>query len=317
MLYSTTTPQAKRATLREMLVPGAARQFPGAFNPLSARLIEQKGFDGVYISGAVLANDLGLPDIGLTTLTEVATRAGQIARMTDLPALVDADTGFGEPMNVARTVQELENAGLAGCHIEDQINPKRCGHLDGKAVVDTETALKRIKAAADGRRDENFLIMARTDIRALDAGPAGLAAAVERAKALVDAGADAIFPEAMASVEEFAAICEAVDVPVLANMTEFGKSDLFTRSELADAGVAMIIYPVTLLRIALGAAERALDTLTADGTQDAAVPDMATRARLYDLVDYEAYNRFDTGVFNFQVPGTSASGPTTTGGMHG
>ncbi|GGC83825.1 2-methylisocitrate lyase [Tersicoccus solisilvae] len=313
MLYSTTTPQAKRSKLRELLVPGTARQFPGAFNPLSARLIEQKGFDGVYISGAVLANDLGLPDIGLTTLTEVATRAGQIARMTDLPALVDADTGFGEPMNVARTVQELENAGLAGCHIEDQINPKRCGHLDGKAVVDTETALKRIKAAADGRRDQNFLIMARTDIRATDTGPAGLDAAVERAKALVDAGADAIFPEAMATVEEFAAICAAVDVPVLANMTEFGKSDLFTRKQLADAGVALVIYPVTLLRIALGAAERALDTLAADGTQAGAVPDMATRARLYDLVDYEAYNRFDTGVFNFQVPGTPTTGPTTTG----
>lgn len=317
MLYSTATPQAKRATLRELLVPGTARQFPGAFNPLSARLIEQKGFDGVYISGAVLANDLGLPDIGLTTLTEVATRAGQIARMTDLPALVDADTGFGEPMNVARTVQELENAGLAGCHIEDQINPKRCGHLDGKAVVDLDIATKRIKAAADGRRDANFLIMARTDIRATELGAGGLDAAVDRAKALVDAGADAIFPEAMGSVEEFAAICAAVDVPVLANMTEFGKSDLFTRAQLAAAGVAMVIYPVTLLRIALGAAERALDTLAADGTQSAAVPDMATRARLYDLVDYEAYNRFDTGVFNFQVPGTPAPGPSITGGTDG
>ena len=156
MLYSATTPEQKRQTLREGLASGQLQQFPGAFNPLSARLIQEKGFDGVYISGAVLANDLGLPDIGLTTLTEVATRAGQIARMTDLPALVDADTGFGEPMNVARTVQELENAGLAGCHIEDQFNPKRCGHLDGKNVVDLETASKRIRAAADARRDPDY-----------------------------------------------------------------------------------------------------------------------------------------------------------------
>ena len=298
MLYSTKTPDAKRAALREMLTPGAARQFPGAFNPLSAKLISEKNFDGVYISGAVLANDLGLPDIGLTSLTEVATRAGQIARMTNLPSIVDADTGFGEPMNVARTIQELEYAGLAGCHIEDQFNPKRCGHLDGKNVVDTETMLKRIAAAADARIDANFLIMARTDIRAVE----GLDSAVDRAKAMVDAGADAIFPEAMKNVAEFEAICNAVDVPVLANMTEFGKSELFKRQELADAGVALIIYPVTLLRSAMGAAERVLDAISEDGTQQREVDNMLTRSRLYELVDYEAYNRFDTGIFNFQVP---------------
>ncbi|MCC3301950.1 methylisocitrate lyase [Arthrobacter sp. zg-Y895] len=300
MLYSSVTPEAKRIAFREGLASGTLQQFPGAFNPLSARLIEEKGFDGVYISGAVLANDLGLPDIGLTTLTEVATRAGQIARMTNLPAIVDADTGFGEPMNVARTIQELENAGLAGCHIEDQFNPKRCGHLDGKNVVDTDTAVKRIRAAADARRDPNFLIMARTDIRAVD----GLEAAQDRARALVDAGADAIFPEAMKSLKEFAAIRAAVDVPILANMTEFGKSDLFTYDELASAGVNMVIYPVTLLRSAMGAAERTLETIKAHGTQQADVPNMLTRARLYELVDYEAYNQFDTSVFNFQVPGT-------------
>jgi methylisocitrate lyase len=303
MLYSTTTPEQKRATLREILGSGTLQQFPGAFSPLSARLIEEKGFPGVYISGAVLANDLGLPDIGLTTLTEVATRAGQIARMTNLPAIVDADTGFGEAMNVARTVQELENAGLAGMHIEDQVNPKRCGHLDGKAVVDLDTALQRVRAAADARRDPNFLIMARTDVRATGEGAAGLEAAVERAKALVEAGADAIFPEAMASLEEFQAIRDAVDVPVLANMTEFGKSRLFTAEELAGVGINLVIYPVTLLRIAMGAAERTLESIRADGTQEAQVANMLTRSRLYELVDYEAYNRFDTGVFNFQVPG--------------
>lgn len=298
MLYSTSSAEDKRRRLRTALGSGLIQQFPGAFNQLSARLIEEKGFPGVYISGAVLANDLGLPDIGLTTLTEVATRAGQIARMTELPCIVDADTGFGEPMNVARSVQELENAGLAGCHIEDQVNPKRCGHLDGKAVVDLDTALQRIHAAADARRDPNFLIMARTDIRAAD----GLAAAVDRAKALVGAGADAIFPEAMASLEEFKAIREAIDVPVLANMTEFGKSRLFTLEELAGVGINLIIYPVTLLRSAMGEAERTLDGIRSAGTQEGSVQDMLTRSRLYELVDYEAYNRFDAGVFNFQTP---------------
>ena len=297
MLYSKTTPEQKRIRFRELLSSGTIQQFPGAFNPLSARLIEEKGFAGVYISGAVLANDLGLPDIGLTTLTEVATRAGQIARMTDLPSIVDADTGFGEPMNVARTVQELENAGLAGLHIEDQFNPKRCGHLDGKNVVDLDTATKRIRAAADARRDPNFLIMARTDIRATD----GLEAAQQRAKALVEAGADAIFPEAMATLAEFDAVRRAVDVPILANMTEFGKSELFTSQQLADVGVNIVIWPVSLLRMAMGAAGRALDTLGAEGALTARLDEMQHRADLYDLIDYESYTRFDSGVAGFTV----------------
>ncbi|WP_411721542.1 methylisocitrate lyase [Mycetocola sp.] len=297
MLYSTTTPEDKRRIFRERLSSGELLRFPGAFNPLSARLIEQKGFDGVYISGAVLSADLGLPDIGLTTLTEVAGRAKQIARMTELPALVDADTGFGEPMNVARTIQELEDAGLAGMHIEDQVNPKRCGHLDGKQVVDESTALKRIRAAADARRDDNFLIMARTDIRAVD----GLDAAVDRAKKLVDAGADAIFPEAMRDLREFEAIRTAVDVPVLANMTEFGKSELFTTAQLAAVGINIVIWPVSLLRIAMGAAGRALDTITEEGALTSKLGEMQHRADLYELLDYEAYNHFDTSVFNFTV----------------
>jgi len=245
----------------------------------------------------VLAADLGLPDIGLTTLTEVAGRGQQIARMTELPAIIDADTGFGEPMNVARTVQVLEDAGLAGLHLEDQVNPKRCGHLDGKQVVDTDTAIKRIRAAADARRDPNFLIMARTDIRGVE----GLDAAVDRAKALVDAGADAIFPEAMASLEEFAAIRAAVDVPVLANMTEFGKSELFTTQQLADVGVNIVIWPVSLLRIAMGAAGRALDTLNDEGHLTSKLGEMQHRADLYDLIDYEDYNHFDQDVFNFTI----------------
>ncbi|MBH0024765.1 MULTISPECIES: methylisocitrate lyase [unclassified Salinibacterium] len=297
MLYAQTDPATKRAQFRERLASGELLRVPGAFNPLSARLIQDKGFDGVYISGAVISADLALPDIGLTTLTEVAGRSQQIARMTDLPSLVDADTGFGEPMNVARTVQTLEDAGVSGLHIEDQVNPKRCGHLDGKAVVDTDTALKRIRAAVSARRDPNLLIMARTDIRAVD----GLDVAMDRAKQLVDAGADAIFPEAMKDLSEFEAMRNAVDVPILANMTEFGKSELFTTTQLGNIGVNIVIYPVTLLRSAMGAAERTLDAINADGTQQSVVGEMQTRARLYELLDYESYNSFDSSVFNFTL----------------
>ena len=297
MLYAKTTAAQKRADFRKRLASGELLQFPGAFNPLSAKLIQEKGFDGVYISGAVLAADLGLPDIGLTTLSEVAGRGEQISRMVDLPAIIDADTGFGEPMNVARTIQALEDAGVAGLHIEDQINPKRCGHLDGKGVVDDDTAIKRIKAAVDARRDENLLIMARTDIRAAE----GLDVAIDRAKKLVDAGADAIFPEAMKDLSEFEAMRKAINVPILANMTEFGKSELFTKQQLADVGMNIVIYPVSLLRLAMGSAMRGLDSLKADGSLQNQVHNMQTRAELYELLDYEAYNHFDTGVFNFDL----------------
>jgi len=298
MLHATTSAAAKRRRLREALATGELLRFPGAMNPLSARLIAEHGFEGVYVSGAVLAADLGLPDIGLTTLTEVATRAGQIARMSDLPTIVDADTGFGEPMNAARTIQMLEDAGLAGCHIEDQVNPKRCGHLEGKQVVEAAEAVRRIRAAAAARRDENFLVMARTDVRSLH----GLDATIDRAKAYVDAGADAIFPEALRDVSELEKVTSAVDVPVLANMTEFGKSELLTTSQLADAGVQIVIYPVTLFRLAMGAAEAGLAEIAAAGTQRALVPQMQTRKRLYELVDYAGYAAFDTDIFTSTDP---------------
>ncbi len=297
MLYAKTTPADKRRIFRERLATGELLQLPGVFNPLSAKLIQEKGFDGIYISGAVLAADLGLPDIGLTTLTEVAGRSQQISRMTDLPSLVDADTGFGEPLNLARTVQTLEDAGVSGIHIEDQINPKRCGHLDGKAVVDQDTAVKRIASAVDARRDENLLIMARTDIRGVE----GLPSAIDRAKRLVDAGADAIFPEAMKDLSEFEAMRKAIDVPILANMTEFGKSELFTKQQLADIGINIVIYPVSLLRLAMGSAMRGLDALKQDGNLQNVVSEMQTRAELYELLDYEAYNQFDSGIFNFNL----------------
>jgi methylisocitrate lyase len=303
VLSSSVTPNEKRKAFRAGLASGRIQRFPGTFTPLTAPLIQQLGFEGAYISGAVMAAELGLPDIGLTTLSEVAERGRQISRMTDLPTLIDADTGFGEAMNVARAVHELEDAGVAGLHLEDQVNPKRCGHLDGKEVVPVDQAVQRIAAAVSARRDSDLVIMARTDIRGVaGAGPAGLEAAKERAKALEAAGADAIFPEAMASLEEFAAIREAVDVPILANMTEFGKSALFTHQQLEDVGVNIAIHPVSLLRIAMGAIERELGLLKETGTLEGAVERMQTRARLYELNDYAAYNAFDEGVFNFDVP---------------
>jgi methylisocitrate lyase len=298
MLYSLVSAAEKRDRFRARLATGELLVVPGAFNPLSAKLIERKNFDGVYVSGAVLAADLGLPDIGLTTLSEVAARSAQIARVTDLPTLVDADTGFGEPMNVARSVQVLEDSGVAGLHIEDQVNPKRCGHLDGKQVVDEGSAIRRIRAAVTARRDANLLIMARTDIRAVE----GLSAAVERCKALVDAGADAIFPEAMVDLKEFETIRAAVDVPMLANMTEFGKSELFTTSQLADVGVNIVIFPVSLLRVAMGSAVRALDTIKREGSLTSMLGEMQHRSDLYDLLDYESYNAYDSSIFNFDVP---------------
>ena len=294
MLHARTPPAAKRAALRAALAGGGLLRFPGAFNPLSARLIEERGFEGVYVSGAVVSAELALPDIGLTTLTEVAQRAGEVARVTVLPTIVDADTGFGEPMNVARTIQVLEDAGVAGCHVEDQVNPKRCGHLEGKETVDLATAVRRIRAAVGARRDPRFLVIARTDIRAAE----GLAATIERAKALTEAGADAVFPEALADLGEFEAVANALDVPVLANMTEFGKSELVTTAQLADAGVRLVIYPVTLLRLAMGEVERGLDDLHRSGTQAALVPRMQTRARLYEVLAYDAYTAFDGAVLD-------------------
>jgi methylisocitrate lyase len=297
MLHNATPAAEKRATFRAGLASGKLLRFPGAFSPLSAMLIARRGFEGVYVSGAVISADLGLPDIGLTTLTEVAGRAQQIARVTRLPALVDADTGFGEPMNAARAVQILEDAGVAGLHIEDQVNPKRCGHLDGKDVTGRETAVKRIKAAVAARRDPAFVIAARTDAAAVN----GLADAIDRAKAYADAGADLIFPEAMADEAGFERMRAAVDVPILANMTEFGKSKLLDAKTLQNLGVNIVIYPVTLLRLAVHAADAGLAEIAGTGTQEGLLEAMQPRRDLYDLLDYQAYSTFDMTVFNFEV----------------
>ncbi|MEM9168975.1 MAG: methylisocitrate lyase [Pseudomonadota bacterium] len=300
MLFTQKNAAEKRRAFREGLASGRLLQFPGAFNPLCAQLIERKGFDGVYVSGAVMAADLCLPDIGIATMTEFVERGRQIARVTDLPAFIDIDTGFGEPMAAARTVREMEDAGLAGCHIEDQVMPKRCGHLDGKEIVPVETMIKRVKAAAEAKRDENFVLIARSDARAVE----GLDASLDRMKAYVDAGADMIFPEAMKSEAEFEAVRNAIDVPILANMTEFGKSRLLNKAELEALGFNVVIYPVTTLRLAMGAADRGLDAILRDGDQNAILDEMQHRRDLYDLLRYEDYNAFDADIFNFQVGDT-------------
>lgn len=298
MLHTRTTPAARRRALRERLASGRLLRMPGAINPYSARLIQEAGFEAAYLSGAVLAADLALPDIGLTTSAEAAARAQQVTRVTDLPVLVDADTGFGEPMNAARTLQLMEDAGLAGLHLEDQVNPKRCGHLDGKGVVPREEMVRRLRAAVDARRDPDFLLMARTDARAVE----GLAAAIDRAKAYVDAGAEAIFPEALADEAEFEAFRHAVDVPLLANMTEFGKGRLLDARTLENLGYNIALYPVTLFRLAMGAIEDGLRTLAAEGTQESLLPRMQTRSRLYEVLGYEDYDTFDSTVFDFTLP---------------
>jgi methylisocitrate lyase len=298
VLFPSVDAKAKRQRLREDLKSGRLLRFPGSMNPLVSMQIERLGFDGVYISGSVLSNDLGYPDLGLTTLTEVAQRGRQIARTTSLPSLIDADTGFGEPMNAARTVQEFIEMGLAGCHLEDQENPKRCGHLDGKALVSQEQMIKKIRAAAQARTlDPHFLLIARTDARASE----GLDKAIDRAKAYVDAGADMIFPEALADTQEFARFRKEISVPLLANMTEFGKSRLLNASELSNLGFNMVIYPVTTLRLAMKATEDGLKEIKAQGTQEGLLEKMQHRKELYALTNYEEYNRFDQNIFNFKL----------------
>ncbi|GAC80668.1 methylisocitrate lyase [Gordonia malaquae] len=299
LFTSRNTDAEKRASLRSALDSGELQRWPGAFSPLVAKIVAEAGFEGVYVSGAALSADLGLPDIGLTTLSEVAERGSAIARSTELPTLIDADTGFGEPMSAARTVSVLEDAGLAGCHLEDQVNPKRCGHLDGKEVVPADEMIRRIAAAVGARRDPNFIVCARTDARGVE----GLDAAIERAKAYVDAGADLIFTEALADASEFAAFRAAVDAPLLANMTEFGKSKLLTTDRLRNLGYNAVIYPVTTLRLAMGAVEAGLAAIAEEGTQAALLDKMQHRSRLYDFLRYSDYNAFDTNLFTYSTPG--------------
>lgn len=297
MLFETKSATQKRADFRNGLNSGKILKFPGAHAPIVSLEVERHGFDGIYISGAALSADLGLPDIGLTTLSEVTQRGRQIARVTSLPSLIDIDTGFGEPMNAARTIRELEELGISGCHLEDQENPKRCGHLDNKTLVSRDEMARKIMAASDAKTDPNFMLFARTDARASE----GMDAAIDRAKAYVDAGADAIFPEAMEGEREFELFRKAVEVPMMANMTEFGKSPLLSASQLEDLGYNLVIYPATTLRLAMGAIKEGLAEIAKTGTQSGLMDRLHTRKELYDLIRYQDYNNYDQSVFNFKV----------------
>jgi methylisocitrate lyase len=278
---STSMSRSKR--LRELLATRSI-MLPGVSNAAMARQVERAGFDAVYVSGAGMANaTAGVPDNGLLTLTEVACLAGYVANAVKIPAIVDADTGFGGSENVARTIRELEAAGLAGCHIEDQEFPKRCGHLAGKSIVDIEEMAEKIQAAVAARRDSDFMIIARTDARAVE----DFDRALDRAQRYVESGADAIFPEALRSEQEFRDFAGNIDVPLLANMTEFGKSPLLSFQDLAGFGYRMVIFPQSAFRVSMKASEEFLRALKQSGTQKEWVDRMQTRQELYKLLDYD------------------------------
>ena len=271
-------------------------RFPGAYNPLCAKLIAEIGFDGVYISGGVMSNDLGLPDIGLTTLDQVSYRAKQISRVTDLPTIVDADTGFKD---CKKTIITFEEKGLAGCHIEDQIAEKRCGHLDNKELISKDEMVKKIKESVNARKDKNFLIIVRTDANTVE----GIDKTLERIKSYEDAGADMIFPEAMKDEKEFEKVRKISKGYLLANMTEFGKSKLLNRSQLENLGYNLVIYPVTTQRLAMQNVELGLKSIFKDGHQNNIIDKMQTRKRLYELVEYEKYNTPDKKITDFSTEG--------------
>ena len=283
MTSTTITSTSKSKRLRE-LITKCAVIIPGVPNAAMARQTERAGFEAVYASGAGMANaTAGVPDIGLLTLTEVAQLAGYIAKAVKIPAIVDADTGFGGAENVGRTIRELEATGLAGCHIEDQEFPKRCGHLAGKSIVDVEEMVGKIKAAVGARRDPSFMIIARTDARGVE----DFDRVVERAGEYLAAGADAIFPEALQSAEEFRDFAKEIDLPLLANMTEFGKSPLLTFEQLADFGYRMVIFPQSAFRVSMKASEKFFAALKKTGAQSDWIDKMQTRQELYDLLDYD------------------------------
>jgi len=294
MHFTKKNPSEKRIELKNKLKKQKILRFPGAYNPLSAKLISEIGFDGVYVSGAVMANDLGIPDIGLTTLKEVSYRANQISKVTDLPSIVDADTGFGD---CKKTIEAFENLGLSGCHIEDQIEQKRCGHLDNKEIISLDKMVKKIKTASKSKKDENFLIIARTDANSVE----GLNKTIERVKAYEDAGADMIFPEAMKDEKEFEQIRKNTKVNLLANMTEFGKSKLLSANTLEKLGYNIIIYPVSTQRLAMKNVEDGLKVIFKDGHQNNIIDKMQTRKRLYELVEYEKYNTLDKKITDFKT----------------
>ena len=294
MHFTKKTVAEKRSNLISKLQSKKLLRFPGAYNPLCAKLIAEIGLDGVYVSGGVMSNDLGLPDIGLTSLDQVSYRSSQIARVTDLPTIVDIDTGFG---NCKKTIEIFEAKGLAGCHLEDQVAEKRCGHLDNKELISKDEMVKKIKDCVSARKDENFKIIARSDAKSVE----GIDKMIERCKAYIDAGAEIIFPEALADEKDFEKVRKELSCYLLANMTEFGKTKLLNYKELENLGYNIVIYPVTTQRLAMKNVEDGLRDIYSNGHQNNIISKMQTRKRLYELVEYEKYNSLDEKIYNFST----------------
>ena len=286
----------KRLDFVKKLKKNKILRVPGAYNPLTAKLIEEIGYDAVYVSGGVMSNDLGYPDIGLTTLKDVSYRSKQIARVTNLPTIVDIDTGF---KSCKKTIKTFEKIGVAAVHIEDQISQKRCGHLDNKELISTKKMIKKIKECFKAKKDKNFKIIARSDARSVE----GLEKMIDRCKYYIDAGAEIIFPEALKNEKEFEIVRKKLNCYLLANMTEFGKSKLLNFKKLENLGYNIVIYPVTSQRLAMKNVEDGLRAIFEDGHQNNIIGKMQTRKRLYDLVDYEKYKSLDEKIYNFTTEG--------------
>jgi len=286
----------KRIDLDQKLKSKKILRIPGAYNPLTAKVIEEIGYDGVYVSGGVMSNDLGYPDIGLTTLNDVSKRSEQIARVTNLPTIVDIDTGF---KSCKETIETIEKFGIAGIHLEDQVERKRCGHLDNKELISQTEMVKKIEECVSSKKDKNFKIIARSDAKSVE----GIDKMIDRCKAYVDAGAEIIFPEALKDESEFEKVRKSLNCYLLANMTEFGKSKLMNFKELENLGYNIVIYPVTTQRLAMKSVEDGLRAIFADGHQNNIIDKMQTRKRLYDLVEYEKYNSLDEKIYNFSTEG--------------
>ena len=287
-------PEQKRIDLENKLKSNKILRVPGAYNPLTAKVIEEIGFDAVYVSGGVMSNDLGYPDIGLTTLKDVNSRSNQIARVTNLPTIVDIDTGF---KSCKETIEAFENSGISGVHLEDQIDQKRCGHLDNKELISKDAMVNKIKECVSSKKDKNFKIIARSDAKNVE----GLDKMIERCKAYIDAGAEIIFPEALKDESEFEKVRKSLDSYLLANMTEFGKSKLLGYKDLENLGYNIVIYPVTTQRLAMKSVEDGLRAIFDDGHQNNIIDKMQTRKRLYELVEYEKYNTEEKKITDFKT----------------
>ena len=289
-------PEEKRLDFDEKLKSKKILRIPGAYNPLTAKLIEEIGYDGVYVSGGVMSNDLGYPDIGLTTLKDVSYRSNQIARVTNLPTIVDIDTGF---KSCKKTIETFENFGITAIHIEDQIEQKRCGHLENKELIPKEEMIKKIKECVTSKKDKNFKIIARSDAKGVE----GIDKMIDRCKAYVDAGAEIVFPEALHNEKEFEMVRKSLNCYLLANMTEFGKSKLLNFKKLENLGYNIVIYPVTTQRLAMKSVEDGLRDIINNGHQNNIIDKMQTRKRLYELVEYDKYNSLDEKIYNFSTEG--------------